>query len=804
MSDDAGALSVQNSPPTEADYDKIYSAVMETERGRWFLTEYARRNRSADTTVILTVLDRIEATMRFQKSVAQASGPLGALQPEIEDIKSRIVSARENLAAIKPDGSSAGKSSDFDALAYALEQLSLKIRSATERLLDGRWASPEQSSVANVEDFERDTGEIAESCAAIEQIAEDAKGVAQLLRAIEDRIDLFLAHAEQIRSEPEPAVNVAPARDIKVDSAKIAANAVSGASAVNGEERTIEAGPGWVPPIIQTNGQATAEEQPFEPAAPVVAPIKGPSGWLSKLSPVVSFTARLAYEADKPAAPLPEGASAPVATPSKVAPAAESPAPDTRPSEKPAPQAQIARASVAQFPKRNAADAPVKDKVPGSLFDTYFPATDSFKFNLPPMPVPPEKPAAAGANKKAAEAETAKLPVPPAASEPSKPDSSVTASESSKPDEKKSESADGADTSIASTELDASSKPETIVDTKQDFTVPLLAALEREISVPLAEGAEDPNAPSEGPAASETPKDPFDATIEAELERLLALPVETAAPSVEATREDIVAPAPVLLPAPKHDIQQNTQSRVAGAAPPVNIVPPNAMPTLAAPDIKVGVDDRIGPVAPATSLAEAAAQTFDRSSSPLRTAGGSPTRMAGAKPAVASAAPADDAPTQPVSPAFELGGVTDRWLDDTLANDTRAKEKSGPKIAVKAPASEANGNATAGADATTASVTEAAADTASLAIALVPEGPATPANGSGASESVAEPAAPRHGGAALHRHKPARPVLAAVPATHESSSAPSAAKNGGPKVSEHEALSPIMSLSEEERIALFS
>jgi hypothetical protein len=479
----------------------------------------------------------------------------------------------------------------------------------------------------------------------------------------------------------------------------------------------------------------------------------------------------------------------------------ESPAPDTRPSEKPAPQAQIARASVAQFPKRNAAEPPVKEKVPGSLFDTYFPSTDSFKFNLPPVPVPPEKPAAAGANRKAAETETAKLPVPPTAGEPSKLDSSVTASESSKPDEKKSESAD---TSIASTESDASSKPETKADTKQDFTVPLLAALEREISVPLAEGAEDPNAQSQGPAASETPKDPFDATIEAELERLLALPLETAAPSVEATRKDVDAPPPVLLPSPRHDIQQNTQSRVAGAVPPVNIVPPNTMPTLAAPDIKVGVDDRIGPVAPATSLAEAAAQTFDRSSSPLRTAGGSPTRMAGAKPAVASAAPADDAPTQPVSPAFELGGVTDRWLDDTLANDTRAKEKSGPKNAVKAPASEANGNGAADADATTASVTEAAADTASPAIALVPEGPAAPANGSGASEPVAESAAPRHGGAALHRHKPARPALAAVPATHDSSPAPSAAKNGGPKVSEHEALSPIMSLSEEERIALFS
>ena len=34
-------------PPTEADYEAIAAAVMETVRGRWFLGEYARRNRNA-------------------------------------------------------------------------------------------------------------------------------------------------------------------------------------------------------------------------------------------------------------------------------------------------------------------------------------------------------------------------------------------------------------------------------------------------------------------------------------------------------------------------------------------------------------------------------------------------------------------------------------------------------------------------------------------------------------------------------------------------------------------------------------
>lgn len=42
------------------DYDAIAAAVMETERGRWFLAEYARRNRVADTSLVLEALSALE------------------------------------------------------------------------------------------------------------------------------------------------------------------------------------------------------------------------------------------------------------------------------------------------------------------------------------------------------------------------------------------------------------------------------------------------------------------------------------------------------------------------------------------------------------------------------------------------------------------------------------------------------------------------------------------------------------------------------------------------------------------------
>lgn len=54
---------MQNAPPpglAATDFDTIQSAVMETARGRWFLAEYARRNRMADTRMLLDAIARLE------------------------------------------------------------------------------------------------------------------------------------------------------------------------------------------------------------------------------------------------------------------------------------------------------------------------------------------------------------------------------------------------------------------------------------------------------------------------------------------------------------------------------------------------------------------------------------------------------------------------------------------------------------------------------------------------------------------------------------------------------------------------
>src|ERR1700686_1403390 len=82
MADEAFALSpisARATLPREEDYDAISEAFMETSRGRWFLGEYAKRNRNADTRMVLDAVERIEQNLAAQRQSAAEDGLSEAL-----------------------------------------------------------------------------------------------------------------------------------------------------------------------------------------------------------------------------------------------------------------------------------------------------------------------------------------------------------------------------------------------------------------------------------------------------------------------------------------------------------------------------------------------------------------------------------------------------------------------------------------------------------------------------------------------------------------------------------------------------
>jgi hypothetical protein len=126
MANEAFALSpisARAAEPNEADYDAIRDAFMETARGRWFLGEYAKRNRNADTRMVLDAVAKIEETLAAQR------------QPVVEDrLPEALVAIRRAVAEAE-----AAASATFDpaALEASLGPINRAVRIIKE--ISWRW-----------------------------------------------------------------------------------------------------------------------------------------------------------------------------------------------------------------------------------------------------------------------------------------------------------------------------------------------------------------------------------------------------------------------------------------------------------------------------------------------------------------------------------------------------------------------------------------------------------------------------------------------------------------------------------------
>ncbi|WP_407151518.1 hypothetical protein [Bradyrhizobium sp. ORS 86] len=108
MAEEAFALSpisARAAQPSEEDYAAISEAFMETSRGRWFLGEYAKRNRNADTRMVLDAVARIEESLAAQRQAAadafrdeQLQLALAALRGAVEAVQASAIAALDDLS----------------------------------------------------------------------------------------------------------------------------------------------------------------------------------------------------------------------------------------------------------------------------------------------------------------------------------------------------------------------------------------------------------------------------------------------------------------------------------------------------------------------------------------------------------------------------------------------------------------------------------------------------------------------------------------------------------------------------------
>ena len=180
-------------PLSDVDYEMIESAVMETSRGRWFLAEFARRNRHADTTMLLKALERIEGAVTGERSVSAVD----RIRFDLTEMAGAIARTRAEIAAIKPEAEHRGRfgqaSEELDTVVQTTEAATSDILACAERIQELAWTMREQGLAPELCDLiDARATEIYTACSFQDLTGQRTRKVIGVLRYLEGRINAMI------------------------------------------------------------------------------------------------------------------------------------------------------------------------------------------------------------------------------------------------------------------------------------------------------------------------------------------------------------------------------------------------------------------------------------------------------------------------------------------------------------------------------------------------------------------------------------------------------------------------------------
>ena len=194
-----GSLAISTMPPAlppDADYDALCEALMASARGRWFLEEYAKRNRNADTGLVLDAVARVEAVVRSEQAHQASQG----VRIELLEMARTIAQTRADVAEAKPERTASLSASGTDVFA------------AAGRLQEVAWTMREHGLDMAMCDQITDLSTAILSASSLRNNPNDgrAQKLAEVLNSLEQRIDAMLRAAAEPPPSDGSADRVAP------------------------------------------------------------------------------------------------------------------------------------------------------------------------------------------------------------------------------------------------------------------------------------------------------------------------------------------------------------------------------------------------------------------------------------------------------------------------------------------------------------------------------------------------------------------------------------------------------------------
>ncbi len=181
-------------PLRENDYEVIEAAVMETEKGRWFLAEYARRHRAADTALVLSAIERLEGMLKRERRP-----DADRIRLDIGEMKDAIDRTKAEIAQLKQDGGGADgnrferATNELDSIITQTEAATSEILGAAEKLHEISFSMREGGVEAEVCDaVEALVMTIYTACSFQDLTGQRTQKVVHVLRYLETRINAMV------------------------------------------------------------------------------------------------------------------------------------------------------------------------------------------------------------------------------------------------------------------------------------------------------------------------------------------------------------------------------------------------------------------------------------------------------------------------------------------------------------------------------------------------------------------------------------------------------------------------------------
>ena len=192
---------------SQAEYEAIEAAVMETARGRWFLAEFAQRNRTADTKILLEAISRLEQAVTGERAVQN----MDRIRFDLMEMAKAIARTKIEIAAIQsPDLEQSrltAASESLDAIVRTTERATSDILEAAEHVQEAAWTLREKGADHDLcGELDRRATEIYTACSFQDLTAQRTGTIVNTLRYLEGRINAMIdiwGADEQPEAAPE-------------------------------------------------------------------------------------------------------------------------------------------------------------------------------------------------------------------------------------------------------------------------------------------------------------------------------------------------------------------------------------------------------------------------------------------------------------------------------------------------------------------------------------------------------------------------------------------------------------------------